>query len=429
MVCTVLGPIDWQSKVDADRHREHKVVWRVRGETGDGPYAAMSADGLPTPGSSWSLLNDVDPWAFCQAEMSAKPDQPRDGERGVYFLVEQTFSTKNKRQCAEHKIEDPLLEPPKVSISTETKKEEARYDMFNLPINNSAHELIRGPQVEFEKTTSVVNIEQNVATFEQAFVLPNSMLNCVNDAPLWSLPPRCVRLADLSVDVKYYGMCNVYYTRKLKFAVNPNTWDRDLLDEGTRVLNGHWDNDTGEWVLDNIAGKVPDPANPKHFKLFPDRAGNPIRGILDGFGKPSGASIGPLGDYVRISNLTGGDLADTSYWIKQTKGMVEWVSGTTYPEGNVVETGAAEDNARLFIRNATAADVNVEPSDTGPGQAGWTYLPNWTTHRGIWNINTTYTIGDVVKDPEHDLLSLAGNIHLAYYTEASLPTLGIPLSL
>lgn len=420
MAFSLVGPIAWNGKITDEAHREYHVQYRVKGERGDGPAQAMWADGLPQPGSAFAVGNDVDLWAFCQPETDIKPDQSSDNELEKYFVVSKTFSTKTKRRCADHKVEDPLLEPAKVSGSTETKKEEAAYDMFGLPILTSSHEIIRGHQVEFEEAKAVINIEQNVPTFVQAFNLPNSMLNCVNAGPFWGLPPRTIRLSDLSWDQKYYGACNIYYTRKLKFIIDVKTWDRDVLDEGTKALNGHWNN-LQEWVLDNINGQPPDPNNPKHFKQFTGRDGNPMRVILDGFGLPSGAQVGVLGDFVCIKKIPAGtiDLSDETYWIKQTAGVVEWVTGTTYQKGSVVE-----DLGELYIRNGGAANVDNDPS----GEAGWSLLPTGLVTKGIWDIAVPYDIGDSVMDPENDVLSTAGKIHVAKYLPANFALLGIPLT-
>jgi hypothetical protein len=83
-----------------------------------------------------------------------------------------------------------------------------------------------------------------------------------------------------------YGICNFYFTRIFEFDINFETFDRTIYDEGTRVLNGHWDKTTGDWVLDDINGGAPDPQNPKHFKRYKDRNGENTRAMLDGNGKP-----------------------------------------------------------------------------------------------------------------------------------------------
>ena len=83
----------------------------------------------------------------------------------------------------------------------------------------------------------------------------------------------------------------------LEFDVRYDTFDRDLQDEGTKVLNGHWDKTTGNWVLTPIARSgatliMPNYLNPQHYIRFQDRLGNITRVTLNGFGQPAGIALG-----------------------------------------------------------------------------------------------------------------------------------------
>lgn len=73
-------------------------------------------------------------------------------------------------------------------------------------------------------------------------------------------------------------------------------WDRDLLDEGTKVLCGRWD-ENGAWQdvpigTDFGSPIMPDPDNPADFIQFQDRQGNVTRVVLNGEGRPANSSFG-----------------------------------------------------------------------------------------------------------------------------------------
>jgi hypothetical protein len=66
------------------------------------------------------------------------------------------------------------------------------------------------------------------------------MIDTVNMFPLWGLPPRCIKLSNAPWEKKFWGLCEQYYTLTLEFELRSDTFDKDLNDIGTKVLNGHW---------------------------------------------------------------------------------------------------------------------------------------------------------------------------------------------
>lgn len=317
MACVALGARTWEGTRDSEGHREYKVEHLVIGAYGDGPALALQASGLPAFGSTWSFFNDLDIWAWCRwGPTSVKPYAKSGGEKHRFWLVQQTFSTNpagsnggkgggsgkpdgNTKSCKEIQVEDPLLEPQKVSGSFTKYQEEAARDRFNRPIRNSAFEMIRGPKVEFDKGRGTVTIEQNVAMLQLSLI--GYMTDTVNDAGLWGLPRRCVKLSSVSWDKKYYGSCYAYYTRKFDFECamirDPDTgaissgFDRILEDEGTKCIKGRWDTVAasptyGQYIREPTALYE----NPADFIRFKDFNGENSTVILDGFGSPYDAT-------------------------------------------------------------------------------------------------------------------------------------------
>lgn len=295
------GQLSWSGSRDKEGHRTYKVTHRVQTDAPgrDGPAQILQTAGLPQPGDEWQFDNDADIWAFCTPEADIEAE---DKERpSTWWRVTQTFTTKppaeDKRRCNTTKIEDPLLEPQKISGSFEKEKIEGLTDVDGIPITSSSWEPLRGPQNEWDELHPKVCIEQNVADLELPLV--TALLQrggAVNDAPLWGCPAGTIRLVSFEWERKFYGSCYVYFTRKFEFEIKFDTWERDILDEGAKVLNGHWDDATGNWVNDDVGGVPPDPANPTHFKRFTDREGNPMRAVLNGAGNPADVTIGTGSD-------------------------------------------------------------------------------------------------------------------------------------
>lgn len=286
------GHRTWKMTRTARGHRNYHITHMVECEPTDGPSRALHlTPGLPLPGMLWAVDSDLDLWAWCRGDATVTP--VLEGEPNRYFLIEQFFSTEppdvDNEQCQDQGVGDPLLEPMKVSGSFIKYMEEATHDRFGSPIVNSAGEALRGPQVEFDANRHQIRIEQNVPVLGLNVFGP--MVDTLNDAPLWGLPTRCIKLSNVSWDRKVHGLCYVYYTRVLEFDTfvkkdengNPiSGFDRTLLDEGTKALSGEWDTATGLWTLINIGGAAPNPNNYTHYVRVKDRTGEPMRIILDG---------------------------------------------------------------------------------------------------------------------------------------------------
>lgn len=316
------GPIILGGKRTKDGGREFKVRHLVEGTPGtDGPANVMQTPGLPLPGSFWFFGGDLDVWAFCGWDMDvsvAERDNPR---KPKFWSVDQTFRTPqpggdDRPRCQEQQIEDPLLQPQEVSGGLIKYTEEAttaeNVQVLVSPsgnivrqgtkVLNSAHELIRGPQAEFDANRDTITIKQNVADLQLDLLA--QMRDTVNSAELWGLPERCVKFSNYTWAKRYYGLCYSYYERTLTFE----TWvredpfeageyisgfDRDVLDEGTKVLRGQWDRNTASpTYTDYVPANGAVNSNPADFVRFKDFHGENARVILDGQGLPIDTGIG-----------------------------------------------------------------------------------------------------------------------------------------
>lgn len=251
------GPRTWLGERDDEGFVEYKVVHLVECDRLDGPVVIMSTAGLPVPGAAWNFGGaEVNTYAYCKWDMKTSYVGAKGGCR--HYEVEQTFTTKpTKARCIEAQVTNPLLEPQKVRGGIHKITEEATVDMYGTPITSSSFEQLRGPSNEWDVYDSGWTIAQNVANLQ--LDLCASMANTVNAYSIWGCAPRTVRLSAFEWERKFYGTCSVYYTRQFEFQHRARGWDRAILDEGTKVLNGHWHPGSGNWVIDPV-GQVRPPA-------------------------------------------------------------------------------------------------------------------------------------------------------------------------
>jgi len=283
------GPIVWGLQRDDEGHRTYNVSFlAVTDDVLDGPYSvAYGISGLPLPGVSfWAYGNDIDTEAICTPATKVSLFNHVEGQPHNWWRFDYLFSTKrNIKRCQDTNITDPLMEPDRLSGSFAKYTKEVMKDKDGLYIRSSSHEIIRGSQVEFDHNRPTVRIEQNKLNLGLSLFAP--MIDNVNASPMWGLPARCVKLSNVSWERKLYGSCTFYYTRTFEFDIDYNTFDKAVMDEGTKALNGRWKNDgTWELVPINASSGAPDPNNPSHFMRMKDRNGENMRVILDGAGKP-----------------------------------------------------------------------------------------------------------------------------------------------
>ena len=304
MATSVIGPSSWWMERTEKNHRDYHITHKVRSTTpfqwsgaaytGDGPATVLATSGLPTTGSVWAYGNDADAYAYCTPKKTVRPLGNREGAAVSTWLVESIYST--RPSCVDMmEVENPLLQPQKVSGSTNKYTIEAVEDQDGNLLKSSSHEMLRGPQVEFDSSRHLVRVEQNVATLDLA--LCSSLMDHVNDDELWGLDARRIKLSNFIWEELYWANCFYYYRRIFDFDVRNNEddlFDRYLLDEGTKVLNGRWattDDDedcgTSSWVLVDVCGESPDEDNPQHFIRYKDRNDENSRVLLNGHGLPA----------------------------------------------------------------------------------------------------------------------------------------------
>lgn len=257
MAATVVGgPRVWGLSQDSDGHREYKVTLQVHtDDPDDGPLSVAQATGAPTIGSYYDWENTVDLWALRHPDVEI--EAAYDNEPNQYHYVTYTYSTKPLKRCQNSSIEDPLLEPQKVSGSFLQRNVRLEKDKNGQAIFNTSWEKVEG--LEKRKDLDTVIIEQNVPVLQLA--LFTGMKNTVNDEELWDMPAGTIFLSNASWEVKLYGVCDYYFTRRFEFLIDADGWEiDDVLNEGWKVRPGKWVN--GVWTPTIPAEDPPGVANP-----------------------------------------------------------------------------------------------------------------------------------------------------------------------
>lgn len=289
------GHTRWSGERDNDGHYTYRIVHRVRVDdspgSAEGPATALRTPGLPLPGSLWTIDGEVDLNAVCQWDAKATPVID---ERMPYWDVEQIFTTRPSSNCrirsgtgtgTGNTATDPLAEPPKVSGNFIKYTEEKTHSYLGDPFQTSSHEQIRGPLVEFDSSRLTFRITINEASLDLQTKI--ALIDTVNTTPFYDFAYRTVKLSNITWQQLYYADCQCYFETTYEFEVNPEGFDREALDEGTKALKGQWNKTTGVWELVNINGSPPSASNPSHFVRITDFYGNPMRAILNGAGVPA----------------------------------------------------------------------------------------------------------------------------------------------
>lgn len=311
MAAQVIGEISVDLDVDQDGQRTYNLTQLVQVPADDyGPFTALHINGLPVVGSNWNFGLEQDPWAFCKPVRKIKKIE--SNEAGVLYSITSTYSTIPSERCQDESIENPLDEPDRVSGGFTQGTTEGKEDKDGKPIQSSSHEYFSGQANEWDEARPTVRISKNVATLPLSTFTP--MVNTVNDAVLWGLPKRCIKLSNVSWTRNVYGVCNYYYTIEYEFEINYETFDRTFIDEGTRTLPFKLKPDGSRQYVD--PNKVAANNNPKNlpnkrrvdiFQKNVDANGNLERVQLDGQGRGIAAdddytNIGPF-EFYRESNF------------------------------------------------------------------------------------------------------------------------------
>ncbi len=384
----------WSLFRDKRGYRTYTITHRVQVDRdSQGPLSALEgAVGLPEPGSQWSEPDLFDEWAYFTQEAKVEP-VGREGEL-EFFDITQTATSDPSDECAEDLKEDPLAIADRVRVESVDYQKEAVFDKFDDAIVNSAWEQYRGPQVEFDASRVRVVIEQNAGALELDLIM--SLMHHTNDAVMWGgMDINTIKLSGFSAEPKYHTNCDKYWLRRFIFDIDPNGWNRKLLDEGTKVLHGRWDQKEGTGATVTITV---------------DGGGILTAAFLAGGSGYPASCIVPL----KVNNGVGGIV------LAETNAAGEVVSiNRIHMEGSGYTAGDKSTTQRghwVLLRINATGDVPVHTNPQHFDRPG-----------DMKGQNTRFildTKGMPIAEDED-----AGEIEVEYYEQSNLLLLGIPLAL
>jgi len=116
------------------------------------------------------------------------------------------------------------------------EQRQASVDRFGKPLIYPTFEPIEGPAREYQYSYPTINISFNSATLPLSTYV--NLVNKLNDAQLWGLPPRTVRFADARWERKVYGNCFYYFHTTYVFHFDIKGFDIEVPAQGLKEYGG-----------------------------------------------------------------------------------------------------------------------------------------------------------------------------------------------
>jgi hypothetical protein len=233
---------------------------------GDTPNSIMNAAGLPMPFSPCPFDNS------CRSTKMSVKRKHTPNEKGKYWEVTCEYTNKPIKWCHEVTFDNPLLQPPVISVTTQGYQGTAQfhYDTAvipgqgfeidpntGLPIPVTVYEIWnRALMLRMSNGTEMTDIERdffkiqvsisyNVPAFDPAICY--GWLNHVNALPLWGFEPYTTKYTGFSWSREYWGACLSYCKISFTFDIQLIMgYDRAgipvigfrkrVLDHGTRYV-------------------------------------------------------------------------------------------------------------------------------------------------------------------------------------------------
>ena len=274
--------LDWGGSRAKDMHEDYWVTFQVITDDDlDGPQTVTSAPGLPTIGSFWAYGNDSVPGALCSPEVTCQTVVKK--EQNLWWELKYKFTTRPRKTCATSQITNPLAQPDVISGSFINSLKRVHKRRDGTPIISSSLEPI---WVNKDEHNATVNIVQTVSTLGLSTF--TQMINTLNNAPLWGLSSRKIKLRSVPWKKLVWGLCTFYYQRTLQFDVKFNSFDlNDVIDVGHRVIDQSLPGYAGRYATGTGSGSpILDHTDPNNFTRSTDNRGNINKTILlDGNGE------------------------------------------------------------------------------------------------------------------------------------------------
>ena len=242
------------------------------------------------------MLFRSDQYAVCTPVVQCDTILKR--ESNYWWILSYEFTTRPWLACLTDQLTNPISQPDYISGSFVTYQERtckklnvtAYTGTGTGPVTSSTGSVIMSSSLEpiwvsKDKNRPTVSITQTRANLELSTF--SQMIDTLNDATLWGLSPRCIKLRNVPWKRMVWGRCNYYYQRTLEFDVNYKTFDEtEIRDQGHRVI----DKSLAGYIARTNDATAPtdsiDRNNQDNFTRACDLRGNVNKIILlDGYGE------------------------------------------------------------------------------------------------------------------------------------------------
>lgn len=247
---TILGrTIGDRSAEDSDKEESASDVWLIQAAHRNiSRFAIQAHPDLPQVGDIYFVGNDV----IQSLRVKRRRLRPRD-DSDVLWEMEVEYSSEQKEK--EEEEENPLDKPPEIDIDFETYQTVAEGALLNSNVEdddaaavdsqfawtqaltNSANEPF-DPQPEVDQVRPVLNV-----TYNEAFLNIRALMfyaNRVNSVAWLGCPPRTWKMGGPRIH-RVEEAEHRYWTISLSFTFNKQTWDLQLLNQGTYYLDAGGD--------------------------------------------------------------------------------------------------------------------------------------------------------------------------------------------
>ena len=132
---------------------------------------------------------------------------------------------------------DPVQQPPRFRFSATRITKLADTDADDEPVINSVGDPYN-PPLEKDATSVmfIVTVNQENPDFANIF---NNWVDHINTNDWGWFPARTMKLCPVNLPDRLYSQFNnrLYYPMEFQFEFNPDTWDKDVLNQGFREIN------------------------------------------------------------------------------------------------------------------------------------------------------------------------------------------------
>jgi hypothetical protein len=214
-------------EITADFTRRYTRSWRVLfapGESLKGPINAFAAVGLNI-GTNYVTTTEYDDASFVNS-LKAKQEEYDDGRS---WIVTATYGP------WEPQGETPLSNPVEVESGSVQFERLVDQDWYTgEAVVNSAGDMF-DPPLTGDDSRQVLTFVRNEATFNNALAL--ALKDTVNAGSWRGYGPRTVKASMPKASRQYHPQIGFYWRVSYEFHINPEKWDKVILDAGMRRLD------------------------------------------------------------------------------------------------------------------------------------------------------------------------------------------------